>query len=249
MDRILVGGIRAEKGEADRWTVPEIGRVTGEPMGGTWMPDNSLIVATNDPRTGLIQVPAEGGTPTVLSNPGDGERDHQYPSALPGGRAVLFTIGSVGPAENSQVAALDLNTHQRKILFRGGSDARYVETGQLVYAASGTLRVVRFDPALQEVRGVSVPVIDNVGMTNQGAAAFSVSKDGTLVYVQAAYRDGAKRTLVWVDQKGRRSLSARRRSRIHIRVCRRTAHGSPSTVAVRTAISGSLILAARRSRS
>ena len=197
----------------------EISRVTGEPMGGTWMPDNSIIVATNDPRTGLIQVPAEGGTPTVLSNPGEGERDHQYPSALPGGRAVLFTIGSVGPAENSQVAALDLNTHQRKILFRGGSDARYVETGQLVYAASGTLRAVRFDPALQEVRGVSVPVIDNVGMTNQGAAAFSVSKDGTLVYVQAAYRDGAKRTLVWVDREGQEEpLSAEAKPYSHPRL-------------------------------
>ena len=181
----------------------EISQLAGEPAGGTWLPDNSIIVGSNDPRVGLIQVPGGGGKPTVLTVPGPGERDHSHPSVLPGGRAVLFTIGSMGPTENSQVAALDLNTRQQKVLLRGGSDARYVETGHLVYATSGTLRAVRFDLATLEVRGQSVTVVDKVKMSNQGAAAFSISKDGTLVYVQADYRDAAKRTLVWVDREGR----------------------------------------------
>jgi serine/threonine-protein kinase len=197
----------------------EISRVAGEPNGAAWLPDNSFIVATNDPRKGLIQVPARGGTPIVLTNPDQGERDHIYPSALPGGRAVLFTIASVGPAENSQVAVLDLNNRQRKILFLGGSDAQYVETGHLVYAASGTLRADRFDLAKLEVRGESVPVIDKVRMSNQGAAAYSISKDGTLVYVQAVSRDAAKRTLVWVDRDGREEpLSAEAKPYSHPRL-------------------------------
>ena len=176
-------------------------------------------MATGDPRTGLIHIPAGGGTPTVLTDPDQGERDHIQPSVLPGGRAILFTIASVGPAENSQVAVLDLNTRQSKTLFRGGSDAQYVETGHLVYAASGTLRADRFDLSKLEARGESVPVIDKVRMASQGSAAYSVSKDGTLVYVQAVSRDAAKRTLVWVDREGREEpLSAEAKPYSHPRL-------------------------------
>ena len=89
-----------------------------------------------------------------------GERDHLFPSVLPGGRAVLFTITSRGPIENAQVAVLDLTTGRRKTLIRGGSQAEYVEPGYLVYAVAGTLRAVRFDPVKLEVLGDPVPVVE-----------------------------------------------------------------------------------------
>ena len=93
------------------------------------------------------------------------------------------------------------------------------ETGHLVYAASGTLRADRFDLSKLEARGESVPVIDKVRMASQGSAAYSVSKDGTLVYVQAVSRDAAKRTLVWVDREGREEpLSAEAKPYSHPRL-------------------------------
>ena len=73
---------------------------------------------------------------------------------------------------------------------RGGRDARYVETGHLVYARSGTLLAVPFDLDRLEVTGGPVPLVEGVrdaGGTT-GATHFSLSGDGTLVYVPGVPR-------------------------------------------------------------
>src|ERR1700676_1438912 len=87
-----------------------------------------------------------GGTRFRIAPPWEFVPRHFFPSVLPGGRAVLFTITSAGPIDNAQVAVLDLKTGQRKPLIRGGSQAEYIKTGHLMYAVAGTLRAVRFDP-------------------------------------------------------------------------------------------------------
>jgi len=140
---------------------------------------------------------------TVLTTPdaGHGELDHYWPSFLPGGRAVLFTIVPQSGLENMQVAVLDLRTGQRKTLIRGASQAAYVETGHLVYASAGTLRAVRFDPVRLEVSGDPVPVVEQVLTKPNGTAEFSVSRTGSLVYV--AGTASATTHLTWVDRAGR----------------------------------------------
>ena len=149
-------------------------------------------------------MPAGGGEPKTLTQPDpvQNERDHAFPSVLPDGRAVLFTIISLGPIENAQVAVLDLQTGRTKTLFRGGRQAEYVESGHLIYAAGSTLRAVRFDLGRLEILGESVPVVEGV-LTKPGsnAADFSVSRHGTLAYVRGS-AGSRPRTLVWVDRKG-----------------------------------------------
>jgi hypothetical protein len=180
------------------------------PRGASWGDDNSIVFATSDTTSGLLRVSAGGGEPTVLTkpSPAEGETNHWHPSVLPGGRGVLFTIAT-GPsrAERAQVAVLDLKTGQRKTLIRGGSQAEYLPSGHLVYAApgaavtAGTLRAVRFDLERLEVLSDPVPLVGDMWMAQGGAANYAVSRPGTLVYVPAA---GAQlpRSLVWVDRKG-----------------------------------------------
>jgi hypothetical protein len=189
-----------------------LGPVTAASLGASWGDDNTIVFATDDPSTGLWRVSADGGEPTVLTTPDTAQResDHRFPSVLPGGRGVLFTITAAGQADNAQVAVLDLRTGQRKTLVRGGSQAEYVDplagTGQagyLIYAAAGTLRAVRFDPARLEVLGDPVTVVDHVMIKPTGAANYAVSRQGTLLYVPGGM--GGQRTLrslVWVDRKG-----------------------------------------------
>ena len=176
-------------------------RIVGVPLGASWGDDNTIVFATNDPGTGLWQVSASGGEPAVLTKPDtpQGENGHVFPSVLTGGRGVLFTITKAGA--ESQVAILDRETGRQKTLVRGGSDATYVESGHLIYAAAGTLRVVGFDPVGLEVLGDPVPVVEAVMMTTAGAAHYAVSRTGNLIYAPGG--TGAQQSLVWVDRKGR----------------------------------------------
>ena len=182
-------------------------KYSGNPSEASWGPDDTIIFATNDPSTGLISIAAGGGEPKVLTKPdtAHGEQDHVMPFILPGGRAVLFTIASPGqPIDNAQIVVLDLKTGQKKTLIRGGSDARYVDTGHLVYAAAGTLRAVRFDLGRLEVTSDPIPVVENVTMSGTtGMADYVLSQNGTLVYVPGGVGGGVTRSLAWVNRQGR----------------------------------------------
>jgi eukaryotic-like serine/threonine-protein kinase len=181
-------------------------RPQGGPRGASWGPDDTIIFATGDTNTGLMSVPAAGGEPKVLTkpDPAHGEADHAFPFILPGGAAVLFTI-TASQLENSQVAVLDLKTGERKILIRGGSQAQYVDTGHLVYAAAGSLRAVRFDLKRLEVVSDPVPVVEQVLTTTAGEASFALSRTGTLLHVPGGVggSEGVRRSLVWVNRQGK----------------------------------------------
>ena len=180
--------------------------IQGIPAGATWRADGTIIFATNAPATGLQRVSAAGGEPIVLTTPDRerGEADHLLPEFLPGGEAVLFTITSVtGGIETAQVAVLDLRTRTSKVLFRGGTHARYVPSGHLVYGVTGALRAVAFDLGRLEVVGTPAPVLEGVVTTLLPAADVAVSANGSLVYVPGGPTGGGQRTVVAVDRQGR----------------------------------------------
>jgi serine/threonine-protein kinase len=180
----------------------------GQPRGATWGPDGTVIFATFEPGTGLQRVSAAGGEPTVLTRPDRerGEGDHWWPEFLPGGEAVLFTIAEgAGGIENREIAVLDLRTLKSKVLIRGGSHARYVATGHLIYGVTGTLRAVAFDLGRLEVASTPAPVLEGVVTTAMGAANAMVAANGSLVYVPGGAAGASQRTVVSVDRQGRAS--------------------------------------------
>ena len=77
-------------------------RVRGGSRGASWGPDDTIVFATSDPSSGLLRISARAGEPIVLTrpDPAKDEQDHFFPSVLPGGRGVLFTIvGARRPVE------------------------------------------------------------------------------------------------------------------------------------------------------
>ncbi len=183
----------------------------GPPRGGTWLDDDTIVFATAQPGTGLQSVPSGGGTPKPLTTPAlaQGEGDHVLPSALPGGRGILFTIipSNLQPA-GAQIAVFDPRTSSTTVLVRGATAAEYVAPGYLVYAAGNAVRAVRFDVSRHQLSGDPVPVLDDAAIVLSGAAQFSVSRTGVLAYVPAALLatttgGGSDRTLVWVNRQGR----------------------------------------------
>jgi serine/threonine-protein kinase len=182
-----------------------VAKLNNNSRGATWAPDGTIIFATSG--TGTLQrVSASGGEPVALTrpDPSQGEANHLWPEILPGGQAVLFTIlPTRGGLDAASIAVLDLRTGRKTVLLRGGSDAHFVPSGHLVYAAAGALRAVGFDLARLTVVGTSIPVVPQVLTTARGAADAVLARDGTLVYVSGNAGTGAERTLVWVDRQGR----------------------------------------------
>ena len=172
--------------------------------GASWGPDNTIVFATNT-GGGLMRVAAVGGEPTALTtaDQSEGSLEHWWPEVLPDGRAVLFTAWS-GSDETSQIVVLNLETGEQEILVSGGTSPRYLSTGHILYATAGSLWAVPFNIDDLEVTGDSVPVLENLSTKPTGAANFSVSEDGVLVYVPDAGTVAAAPNafLEWVDRNG-----------------------------------------------
>ena len=96
-----------------------------------------------------------------------------------------------------------LGSDERKTLIVGGSDARYVPTGHLLYAVAGRVLAVAFDERRLEVKGSYVPMIEGVRRSaTSDAANFSVSSTGSLVYVPGPASPSAEMVLGLTDRKG-----------------------------------------------
>ena len=192
------------------------------PFGASWGADDTIVFGQG--AGGILRVSANGGTPEVLI-PMDSDKNEmgQGPQMLPDGKTVLFalsttTVTTLSSLDESQIVTQSLETGERRLLIEGGSDARYVPTGHLVYALGETLLAVPFDLARLTVTGGPVPVVEGVGRAfNGGAAHASFSDSGSLVYVQG--RADVNRNLVWVDRDGREeALSAEPRAYTYPRI-------------------------------
>ena len=151
-------------------TVFEDNKPMGGPLGATWGADGT-IVYTGSGGAGLRRVSAGGGEAETLTTPdrAQGEVRHVRPEFLPGGRALLFTIGYAGRGpDGTRIAVLDLETGAKTVLLTG-RHAKYLRSGHLVYGTEGTLRAVVFDLEQRTVVGAPVPLLAPVAVNSQGA--------------------------------------------------------------------------------
>ncbi len=175
------------------------------PRGAAWLPDDTIVFCPFF-YGGIERVPAVGGTPVVVSKVDRkaGERSHRWPHALPGGKVILYSIGYGGSWDDATIVAQRLDTGERKVIIKGGCDARYLSTGHLVYVRGNSLYAVPFDTSKLEVRGDAVEVIQGVANHTAGGAEYAFSKNGMLVYFSPGVgMDEGGRTAI-VDRHGNR---------------------------------------------
>ena len=178
------------------------------PRGGVWNSDGTIIFTpgTDAP---LYRVSASGGSAEAVSTI-DGaarERSHRWPEALPGGKAILFSVAyDVGnPLDNANIGLLDLDTGKHRLLIKGGAFPRYLSAGYIVYARGNALLAVPFNLKTLEVTGPPATVLENVVMSQSNARVqFSLSRGGDLLYVEGRSDDtpDAAQPLVWLDRRG-----------------------------------------------
>jgi serine/threonine-protein kinase len=175
-----------------------------EGLGASWGLDDSIVYCPDGWGLGLWRVPAGGGTAEALTRPDPqtGESRHALPYHLPGGDVILFASYKGPSPANATLEALSLRTGERRILVQGATHGRYVPPDRLVYASGGALLSAPFDRADLAVTGPALPVLESVlSSSSSGSAHFSMSGDGTLVYLPTNTLHD-ERSLVAVDRSG-----------------------------------------------
>lgn len=175
------------------------------PGGISWAADDEIVFGQGT--RGIMRVSANGGQPETILTVKEGEFALN-PQILPGGDEILYTLASanVPVAEErwnaAQIVVQSLRSGERKVLINGGSDARYVPTGHIVYVLRGDLLAVPFDVKRLEVTGGATPVVEGIETTATGTAEFSSSDSGSLVYVAGQQTGVTLSRLSFVDLNG-----------------------------------------------
>jgi serine/threonine-protein kinase len=172
--------------------------------GAHWAVDGTILFAMEK---GIYRVPATGGSPELVI-PAVGGELFDGPQLLPDGDHVLFTSAPAGNWDDGEItiASLATRTRTRTVVHKGGSAARYLPTGHLVYANANNLVGISFDLATLSVSGGAVSLVP--GLVRSGAsggtANYGISDDGTLVYLtEAPFGAGEGiASLVWLDREG-----------------------------------------------
>jgi Tol biopolymer transport system component len=154
-------------------------------FGASWG-DDGFIVYSSGPASGLRRVADAGGTSTTITEltAEDQGNDHRYPVVLPGGRRILFAVGT-GPEESARIVGLDLVTGERKDLVRGAMSFRYLPSGFIAYVSNDALFVVPFDRVRFDVSGAPVRIAEGVENA-EGDPEFAFSPDDDLIYLPGA---------------------------------------------------------------
>jgi serine/threonine-protein kinase len=175
--------------------------------GGAWGADG-FVYFTPTWTSGLWRVSEQGGTPERLTAPDRerGETLHAWPSFLPGGRALVFTVFGGAGMRDAKVALLDLASREVNELLPGGA-AQYVASGDLLFFRHGAWLAVPFDARGWRVTGAERRVLRDARPLNPLGGrerTFAFADSGLLAYVASPHSYYSPHTrLAWIDREGR----------------------------------------------
>jgi Protein tyrosine and serine/threonine kinase/WD40-like Beta Propeller Repeat len=171
--------------------------------GADWREDGTIVFAV---ASGVYTVRSDGTGVKTLAKPdaGSKERILAFPQFLRGTNAVLYTSTSFDTAAGARLVMRDIETAATTVVLHGGSAARYLPEGRLVYATPGKLKVVPFDPRRSGINPDSAvdTDIELPAARDNGAADFALSDAGDLVFMPVANRVTVSNRLQWVDRHG-----------------------------------------------
>jgi Tol biopolymer transport system component len=185
-----------------------------QPRGGCWG-DHGTILYGPDWSEPLFRVSDKGG-PTEAVTQFNAERlelSHRWPHMLPDGKHFLFyavsTYPELNPENPSEVDQSglyigSLDGAETRLLQAARSRAVYTD-GSLLFVDDGILTARPFDLATLSFQGSPVSLVEGVTQSVDalwGGALFSVSDEGTLMFVRGAPERRSIAQLQWLDREG-----------------------------------------------
>ena len=175
-----------------------IARVSGEPKGGTWGRDGTILFAPAQIENGLWRVPSSGGTPepaSVLATAA-GDNSHRWPVFLPDGVHYVYFVRSEVPERRGvYLGRIDRPGATETMLFRAESEAVFdrldEREGLLLNASDGYVDVRHLDLARLTVDDPKRLVVPAGGNTPHHSATIAVG-GGVLAHLSAPLPYGVR---------------------------------------------------------
>jgi Tol biopolymer transport system component len=182
--------------------IADLGGPTAGGFGGDWGEDGHIVYSRGD--TGLLSVSALGGEPKEIVARQDADGDFHEPSFLPHGQGFLFVVH---PKASSPGVLCAYRDGERNVILATQEAERfwrpvYAPSGYILFrrtngSATAGVWAIPFDPASLSATGEPFLVAPD-------AASPSVSRDGTLAFVNGISAQGGSGQLFWVDRTGRK---------------------------------------------
>src|SRR5271155_3661773 len=171
-----------------------------QPRGGSWGTDGTILY-TPDASSAMMRIPAAGGTPSPAI--GDEKTvasvgSPRWPAFMPDGKHFIFFQFAPDNQGGGIIYLGALDSQQDTVLVKSDYRAQYA-SGHLVFVHGGNLMSQSFDEKKLKLTGSPVPIAEQVRGEPRGAAAFSLSTEGKLIFAggQATTLD-----LAWYDRTG-----------------------------------------------
>jgi Tol biopolymer transport system component len=184
-------------------TLQSLCEVSGDPRGGTWAADGTIVFAPSF-QGPLFRIPATGGSMTKVTvlDAARKEQTHRFPFFLPDGRHFLYYASQGSGEEPGDILIGSLDGRTPKRLLQSSSLALFAEPGYLLFGRGKTILAQSFAAARLELTGKPFPVAGQVSSWGgvSGLRVLSVSGTRLLVYKTGNIRETR---LVWLDRTGR----------------------------------------------
>ena len=172
-------------------------------LGGAWNSDDTILIGTDS--TGILRVPASGGTPEPVTTTGNRNEVHGFPSFLPDGRHFIYLrapenpgifVGSIATKPEEQSSTMIVRTPVMAVYAPFGDRG-----GRLLFVREGTLIAQRLDEREFQLQGDPIPLASQIG-SYLLSAGFTVSGDRILAF-RSGKTASPQSKLSWFNRQGK----------------------------------------------
>jgi serine/threonine protein kinase len=174
--------------------------------GGSWGTNGTILFA-RDKYGGIYQVPAEGGSPKLVTDdPFKDGISYRWPQFLPDQKNFIYSSMS-GTGNDRGLFTSAQGSPKGTLLLKADSQAIFVKPDCLIFTQSGKLMMQRLDLKTLRMKGEAISIASEPIAMNltRVFASFSASQNGTLSYQANSV---TRSPLIWVDRTGKQIATA-----------------------------------------